>query len=175
VGEVARSNAVLAQQLLDAYPHAVDEIYSYLIRRTRDVALAEDLTSATFMDAVVAIEREAVASMSVGWLVTVARRRLIDHWRRREREERKLALVAGSEEPIEDPWGSTFDAATILDALARVRPAYRAALTLRYLDGLPIGEVADVLGRSVPAAESLLQRARGALRLAYTQARTDGD
>jgi RNA polymerase sigma-70 factor (ECF subfamily) len=137
--------------------------------------LAEDLTSATFMEAVVAIERGTTASMSVGWLVTVARRRLIDHWRRRAREERKLGLVASSDEPTEDPWGSTFDAATILDALARVRPEYRAALTLRYLDGLPIGEVAEFLGRSVPAAESFLQRARGALRVAYSQARTDGD
>jgi RNA polymerase sigma-70 factor (ECF subfamily) len=45
---------------------------------------------------------------------------------------------------------------------------HRAALTLRYLDGLAVPEVADHLGRTVHATEALLVRARAAFRAAYT-------
>ena len=45
----------------------------------------------------------------------------------------------------------------------------RAALTLRYLDGLPVAEVAACLGRSVHATETLLVRARAALRKVYRE------
>jgi len=46
-------------------------------------------------------------------------------------------------------------------------PTYQAVLTLRYLDDLPVAEVARTLGRSLHATESLLSRAKAAFRLAY--------
>ena len=51
--------------------------------------------------------------------------------------------------------------------LAEQSGLHRAALTLRYLDGLPVGEVAHVLGRTVHATEALLGRARAAFRRSY--------
>ena len=42
-----------------------------------------------------------------------------------------------------------------------------SALTLRYLDGLSVPEVADELDRTVHATEALLVRARAAFRRAY--------
>lgn len=51
--------------------------------------------------------------------------------------------------------------------LARLCAQHRAALTLRYLDGLPVAEVAEHLGRTVHATESLLVRARNAFRRVY--------
>ena len=44
---------------------------------------------------------------------------------------------------------------------------HRAALTLRYLDGLPVPEVARHLDRTVHATEALLVRARAAFRRIY--------
>ena len=58
--------------------------------------------------------------------------------------------------------------------LAAQPAAHRAALTLRYLDGLGVPEVARTLGRTVGATESLLTRARTAFRRSYTHARQDG-
>ncbi len=52
-------------------------------------------------------------------------------------------------------------------ALPQVHPHHRAALTLRYLDGLPVAQVAGHLGRTLHATEALLVRARAAFRTAY--------
>ncbi len=52
-------------------------------------------------------------------------------------------------------------------ALVRLSVTQRSALTLRYLDGLSVPEVAEHIGRSVHATETLLVRARAALRRVY--------
>jgi RNA polymerase sigma-70 factor, ECF subfamily len=51
--------------------------------------------------------------------------------------------------------------------LGRLGAHHRAALTLRYLDGLPVPEVAQHLDRTVHATEALLVRARAAFRRIY--------
>ena len=53
------------------------------------------------------------------------------------------------------------------EALASLGVHHRSALTLRYLDGLPVREVADLLGRTVGATEVLLVRAKAAFRARY--------
>lgn len=52
-------------------------------------------------------------------------------------------------------------------ALDRVPPAYARAVEWRYLEGIPVTEIARRLGTSYKAAESLLSRARNAFRLSY--------
>ena len=54
-------------------------------------------------------------------------------------------------------------------ALLRLSLPQRMALTLRYLDGLSVPEVAQHLDRSVHATETLLVRARSALRHVYRE------
>ena len=60
------------------------------------------------------------------------------------------------------------------DVLARLGRHHRAALTLRYVDGLPVPEVAELLGRTVHATEALLVRARAAFRKIYASGERDG-
>jgi RNA polymerase sigma-70 factor, ECF subfamily len=43
----------------------------------------------------------------------------------------------------------------------------RSALTLRYLDGLPVPAVAELLGRTIPATDQVLARARSAFRQSF--------
>jgi RNA polymerase sigma-70 factor (ECF subfamily) len=54
-----------------------------------------------------------------------------------------------------------------MDTLRSLRAQHRAALTLRYVDDMPVAEVAEQLGRTVHATEALLVRARAAFRRAY--------
>jgi len=159
--------------LLSMYDRALPQVYGYLLPRCGNVALAEDLTAETFMAAVDAVRRRAVASMSVAWLVGVARHKLVDHWRRQAREERNLMLAHGEPAPNDEPWDTALDAARAREVLATLGAHHRAALTLRYLDGLSVPEVAEHLGRTVHATEALLVRARVAFRRSYEEACDD--
>lgn len=74
----------------------------------------------------------------------------------------------------EDPWDVTLDVLRAREVLAGLAPQHRAALTLRYLDGLSVPETAAVLDRTVHAAEALLVRARKAFRHDYQEGGGNG-
>jgi RNA polymerase sigma-70 factor (ECF subfamily) len=154
--------------LLDMYDLALPQVYGYLAIRTRNAVVAEDLTSETFLAAAQAVRRDTVPDLTVAWLVAVARNKLVDHWRRQEREERSLRLV-DSTDVLEDDLDAHFDRQRAREVLDHLGAHHRAALTLRYLDGLAVPDVAELLGRTVHATEALLVRARNAFRAAYTE------
>jgi RNA polymerase sigma-70 factor, ECF subfamily len=157
--------------LLELYDEALPHVYGYLLSRCGQRSLAEDLTAETFLAAVTAVRKPDAPELSIGWLIGVARHKLADHWRRVEREERGLRALEGEPDPVEDPWDTAVDRIRARAALAELGAHHRAALTLRYLDGLPVGEVAALLGRTVHATEALLVRARTAFRRVYQERR----
>ena len=159
--------------LLALYDTALPHVYGYLLSRCRRVALAEDLTSETFLAAVDALHRDDAPALSVPWIVGVARHKLVDHWRRQGRDERSLRAVADDAPPPEDPWEVHLDLVRARDTLQRLGTHHRAALTLRYIDDLPVPQVAALLDRTVHATEALLVRARTAFRRAYGEGGRD--
>lgn len=161
----AHSDALLA-----IYAEAVVDVFGYFHRRCRNRDVAEDLTTETFLAAVDSIARGVVNEVTVAWLVGIARHKLVDHWRRIEREQRRLAAVANEAEPAAvDDWDIRLDALTINDVLADLGEHHRTALTLRYVDDLSVPEVADLIERTVHATEALLVRARRAFRTRYEE------
>ena len=74
--------------LLDLYETALPQVYGYLLSRCGNRAVAEDLTAETFLAAVSAVREQADSPVGPAWLIGVARHKLVDHWRRQEREER---------------------------------------------------------------------------------------
>ena len=156
------------------YRAALPQVYGYLLPRCGSVAVAEDLTAETFLAAVAAVREGRVRDVTVGWLVGVARHKLVDHWRRVGREQRGLAAIEG-EQAVDrgDPWDSVLDLDAAHAALWRLPVPQRVALMLRYLDGLSVPEVAEHLGRTVHGTETLLVRARAALRRVYDEEERD--
>ncbi len=166
----------LSGDLLALYDTALPHVYGYLLSRCGRRGLAEELTSETFLAAVDACRRDPSAPVSVPWLVGVARHKLVDHWRRQAREQRVLRAVASeAADAHDDPWDARLDELRARAVLDRLATQHRAALTLRYLDDLPVPQVADLLGRTVHATEALLVRARAAFRRVYTEGEVDGD
>ena len=163
----ASSTADQGPALLALYDAALPEVYGYLLRRCDGPTVAEDLTAETFLAAVAAVQKGTVPTMTTAWLVGVARHKLVDHWRKRARDERNLQAVADEPTEQDDPWDAHLDAAVAHEVLGRLGAHHRAALTLRYLDGLPVADVAEHLGRTLHATEALLVRARLAFRRAY--------
>src|SRR5690606_36096179 len=130
--------------LVDLYDRALPEVYGYLASRCGSASVAEDLTSETFLAAVDAVRRGAVPHLSVAWLIGVARHKLVDHWRRNERDQR---LTGELDQPVatDDEWDVHLDVLTAHETLATLGGHHRSALALRYLDGLPVREVAACL------------------------------
>ncbi len=148
--------------LLALYDSALPLVHGYLLSRCGDRATAEDLTSEVFLAAVASQDE-----VGVPWLIGTARHKLVDHWRRRAREQR--VLDDAPEHEVHDPWEVELDALRARDVLAGLGPHHRAALVLRHVDGLPVPEVAAHLGRTLHATEALLVRARRAFRSAYEE------
>ena len=160
--------------LVALYDVALPHVYGYLLARCGRSALAEDLTAETFLAAVDAVRREDPATVSVPWVIGVARHKLVDHWRRQARDERSLRAMVDDSPPPEDPWDVQLDVIRAWETLERLGPHHRAALTLRYVDDLPVPRVAALLERTVHATEALLVRARIAFRRAYGEVACDG-
>ncbi len=141
--------------LLAFYDHAFDDAFRCAARLTRgDRAAAEDLVQDAFVRLVRAIRSGDVADVGVGWLITTIRRRFIDGLRSSKREERRIRLVAVDPVARNQP---PLIAPSLLDGLS---DRERAALIFRYVDDLPVAEVAALLDTTVRATESLLQRAK---------------
>jgi RNA polymerase sigma-70 factor, ECF subfamily len=159
---------------LSFYDDALPHVYGYLSARCGNRDLAEDLTAETFLAAVDAVRKGGPQPMSRAWVLGVARHKLVDHWRRQARDERRFELLAGALEAgpgqaagAGESWDARLDALLVRRCLDQLAAQHRAALTLRYLDDLPVAEVASLLGRTVHATEALLVRARVAFRRAY--------
>jgi RNA polymerase sigma-70 factor (ECF subfamily) len=172
VGEREAIVAEQGEQLLDLYDRALPEVYGYVVRRCGDRSLAEDLTAEVFLAAVSAVQRGTVPDLTVAWLIAVSRNKLVDHWRQAARLERTLTAVAEHHADEDGDWTDALDEGAALATLRRLGSHHQAALSLRYLDDLPVPAVADHLGRTVHATEALLIRAKAAFRKAY---REEGD
>jgi len=152
----------LLQSVFDRWS---DDVYGFTIARCGSRPVAEDVTSEVFVAAARAIGGSDPAQVTRSWLLTTARRRLIDQWRRQSTQrniaERLLSL------PVFGAAASPDDRDRVHRALETLPDGQRLALTLRYLDDHSVAEVADELAFSYSAAESLLARARRSFQRAW--------
>ncbi|HEX8770434.1 MAG TPA: sigma-70 family RNA polymerase sigma factor, partial [Acidimicrobiales bacterium] len=112
-GDPARASAGASapDRVLDLYDSALPLVYGYLLPRCGGIALAEDLTAETFLAAVDEARRGDPARMSVPWIIGVARHKLMDHWRRQYRDERRRQALADDGAPaVADAWDEKLDA-----------------------------------------------------------------
>jgi RNA polymerase sigma-70 factor (ECF subfamily) len=156
-----------AFEVIDLYDDALPQVYGYLVGRCRDRQLAEELTAETFLAALGQARRSAVDEVTVAWLIGISRHKLADHWRRLARRDECDMGDDVDALAADDPWDAVIDEHRVAGVLDALGPHHRAALTLRYLDGLSVPEVAGLLQRTVHATEALLVRARSAFRVAY--------
>lgn len=164
-----------AQAFRDWYEVTLPRVYGYLLaRRGGDSGLAEELTQLTYTAALRDWRSFEGRADSATWLCAIGRHKLTDHWRRLDREERRHGQLVVREIRMADHGARAWDASEeregVAAALRRLPALQRAALVLRYMDGLSVREIAQELNRSESAAESLLARAREGFRQAYEEA-----
>lgn len=149
------------------YDKALPVVYGYFFKRCGgDREVAADLTQETFLAAVRAVRSGTPVEAPMPWIVSIARRRLIDFYRRKTRRPVPAGEWTEPTVSVGSHWTSGIEA-RLVSALEQVPADHRLVLVLRYVDDLPATEVARLIGRSVRATESLLVRARRSLEAAF--------
>jgi RNA polymerase sigma-70 factor (ECF subfamily) len=146
-----------------AFQEYHDDVYVYLLRRTKTPADAEDLTQDVFTDLVVAVRAARPPRSMEAWLYAIARRRFVDYLRRSCREASPIGRAC---EPIDDQIETHLFARPFCRLLARMPLEYRQVVVMRLLQGRSTREVAATLGTTEAACRMRLLRALRELRVA---------
>lgn len=152
------------------------KIVATLTRCTGDFSLAEDLAQEAVLDALRTWPDTGTPRNPAAWLVTVAKRRAIDGWRRRARMEAHVATLARElDEQAQDPHALPWDPDAIDDDVLRLvfischpvlsREA-RVALTLRVVGGLGSEEIARAFLVPTATVQQRIVRAKKTLAAA---------
>jgi RNA polymerase sigma-70 factor (ECF subfamily) len=157
------------RQLVERYQRPV---YGLLLRMVRTPALAEDLAQETLIKAYRAIATFDRSRRFSSWLFKIAHNTAIDHLRKKspptvtletDDDERldPLASLAAPESRSPEAQAAGRDLAEALqEALMELRPDYREAILLRFQQGLPYEEIAEVLDLPLGTVKTHLHRAR---------------
>lgn len=128
------------------------KLYSYMLYNTPTEEDAQDVLSETMVGFVHSIKNfDGNVNLST-FIYSIAYRKVADYWRRSKPTAmlpESLSIAGPSTMRIE-----------VEEALAKLPEVAQHALLLRYQAGLSVAEVAEVLGRSYKATESLLSRVR---------------
>jgi RNA polymerase sigma factor (sigma-70 family) len=153
-------------------------IVGALARYTGDFELSEDVAQEAVAEALLSWSRDGTPANPVGWLLTTARRRAIDRFRRRSVLDERYAMLAsqlaegevssGAVAPRDRSDDLPWDPDRVDDVLALIfvachpvlSPEARVALTLRAVGGLSSEEIARAFLVPVPTIQARITRAK---------------
>src|SRR3954469_9950471 len=146
------------------YRRYVKDVYHYSLALLRNPADAEDVTQTTFLNAYRAYQRGEEIRKPHNWLIKIAHNVARSRYARTGRRVKEVPLEDHVEQ-LAMPDEEKPNVVGVLHALGRLPFNQRAALVMRELEGRSYTEIADTLGVSVAAVETLIFRARRALRI----------
>jgi RNA polymerase sigma factor (sigma-70 family) len=142
------------------YRRHVTDVYRYAYAVLGEQADAEDVTQTTFLNAYRAYQRGERAEKPENWLIAIAHN--VCRQRFRQAQRRPEVALDGVEPVAPEREGPT--AEDLRRAFAQLPPNQREALVMRELEGRPYAEIAELMGISTSALETLIFRARRSLR-----------
>lgn len=149
------------------------QVVATLVRVTGDVGVAEDLAQEAVADALVQWPESGVPRNAGAWLTAVAKRKAIDAWRRRERQDEKYRTIAHDlSETTEDQWEPIKDDVLRLIFMACHPVLSRQAqvcLTLRAVGGLSTDEIARMMLVPVSTVQQRIVRAKATLAASHVR------
>jgi RNA polymerase sigma-70 factor, ECF subfamily len=152
----------------ELYDALAPRLQTFLMRQTRDVSRAEDLLQQTMLQIHCARGRFLQGADVLPWAFAIARRLLIDSYRRRKHEVASgsdpAADATAPHQPADEKLHAARLAADVERELSRLPEAQRVAFELVKKDGLSMREAAQVLGTTVTAIKLRAHRAYVALR-----------
>jgi len=159
------------------YRRHVGDVYRYALAVMRNQPDAEDVTQTTFLNAYRAFERGERPEKAQNWLIAIAHNVCRQRFRQSARRPHEVSFdedigdrFIGVEEEDEAP-----TAEDIRRALGHLAFNQRAALVMRELEGRSYAEIAEILEITPGAVETLIFRARRALREQLESSLTCGE
>ena len=134
------------------------DVYRFLIAAVGPQE-ADDCFQETFVSALRAYPRLGDASNLRGWLITIATRKALDHWRASKRRPLPVDELPELPTPERDDGRPE-----LWRAVGALPPMQRAAVIHRYVLDLPYADVAEALGCSEEAARANAYEGRRKLR-----------
>ncbi|MGC6457286.1 MAG: RNA polymerase sigma factor [Akkermansiaceae bacterium] len=132
------------------------KIYAFLFKLTGKREDAEDLTQDTLLLALRKLKTFKAGHQLLPWLFTIARRTAISQWRK----SKPSVTLLDSDHPSTES-DRPHDAIALWKiAKKSLNPNEFTALWMHYQEGLPLKEVARILGKTAPHAKVILFRAR---------------
>ncbi|MEZ4613909.1 MAG: sigma-70 family RNA polymerase sigma factor [Caldilineaceae bacterium] len=153
----------------ELYDRYEARIYSYIYRRTGSSAVAEDLTAQVFLKMLEAIQGgKGWHSSFSGWLYRIAHNAVIDFYRQRDRQQQvdledAIAVVSSDHNPVVIA-ESNMDATRLRAAIDRLTDEQAEVISLRFLEGYSISEVATMMDKTEGSIKALQYRAVATLR-----------
>jgi RNA polymerase sigma-70 factor, ECF subfamily len=165
----ARSDATLLARIAEGDLEAFQTFYGRhagrVLAYARQLGRGADLVEDVVQEVFVAVWRRAASFRPdrgdpTGWLYTITRNKLVDHWRRQGEtaEPGEIASLALAEEDSGDL------RVTMRQALARVAPDQRRAIEMAYFGGLTYEETARRLDLPVGTLKSRIRSGLKTLR-----------
>ena len=146
------------------YRSYVKDVYHYALALLRNPADAEDVTQTTFLNAYRAYQQGIEVEKPQHWLIKIAHNVARTRYAHASRRVKEVPLEDHVDQ-LAVPEAERPDVTGVLRALGRLPFNQRAALVMRELEGRSYAEIADTIGVSVSAVETLIFRARKSLRL----------
>jgi RNA polymerase sigma-70 factor, ECF subfamily len=145
------------------YKRHVGDVYRYALAVMRNPADAEDVTQTTFLNAYRAyVEKGSRPEKPQNWLIAIAHNVCRQRFRQSARRPAEVTFEDDIADTIVDDEAPTGE--DIRRALSHLAFNQRAALVMRELEGRSYTEIAEILDVSTSAVETLIFRARRALR-----------
>ncbi|GAA3242133.1 sigma-70 family RNA polymerase sigma factor [Actinocorallia longicatena] len=159
---VERARAGCREAFGELYAEYCAAVHRYVLSRTGSPALAEDLTSETFLRALRRIESFTWTGRDFGaWLLTIARNLVADHYRS-GRYRFETVTEAPPEGSVEGPERDVLDAfgrAMLLAAVVDLGEEQRQCVELRFFAERTVAETATIMDRKSGAVKALQHRA----------------
>jgi RNA polymerase sigma factor (sigma-70 family) len=139
------------------------DVYRYSLGVLANPADAEDVTQTAFLNAYRAFQRGDRPDRPVTWLIAIAHNICRQRFRQSARRPSEVALEFDVADAVVDD-DDVPAPADLTAALGQLTFNQRSALVMRELEGRSYADIAEVLGLSLGAVETLIFRARRALR-----------
>jgi RNA polymerase sigma-70 factor (ECF subfamily) len=140
----------MTKRFEEIYRRHVQAVFRFALSCVSRRQVAEDITSETFLALLRNLEGIDESQLP-GWLITVARNRARDYWRRQATEQKYMEACGDAE--------ASTQAATdgcLLESPG-LKSVHRLCLTLRYVEGMSRSEIAEATGMSESQVKGHLQ------------------